>query len=703
MKDDHVLKIYYCSRTHSQLSQFIHEVQNSPYADEIRLTTLGSRSNLCINNVVKRLGSLSLINEKCIDMQKNAKTKSSEPSKKRTRQQNSTCPFYKLDGIAELRDRLLVEVKDIEDLVVTGKQSKSCPYYASRRAVPSARLVVLPYNTLLHKWTRESSGIVLDNNIVIIDEGHNLIDSISQMHSIELSGLQLCSTHSHLMQYLERYKNKLKAKNVLYIDQLIFIINSFIKVFGGFKYCSPNIPKIMTLYDFLFHCRLDNMNLFKIRRYCHKSLIAKKLHGFTQRSLSSLNPREKGATAWALSNFLPEIQQQNALKQKKTIDENYEEFGREGAISPSLNQIVNFLEALTNADKDGRVLITNKGNINQSSIKFLMLNPSIHFKEVVEKARAVIIAGGTMHPISDFKEQLLLSIGVKPNKIVEYTCDHIISRDHLLTITMAHGPSGHHLDFTYNNRGSTDTIKELGRVVYNACYVVPAGVVCFFSSFEYMTQVLDCWRTNGFIEKIEARKMIYKEPKKASEVEKVLEEYSSFINRCQSQPTTARAASFQASNEPMVKDGAIMFCVVGGKMSEGINFSDNMGRCVIMVGLPYPNPNSVELKEKMDYLNSNQNSSKAGKPSGQAYYESICMKAINQSIGRAIRHKNDYACILLLDHRFAAKSVLSKLPAWIQGCVQVHDRFGPALASLKKFFYNKKSEQPDQPHRASIT
>lgn len=36
-------QIYYCSRTHSQLSQFVHEVQKSPFGKDTRLVSLGSR------------------------------------------------------------------------------------------------------------------------------------------------------------------------------------------------------------------------------------------------------------------------------------------------------------------------------------------------------------------------------------------------------------------------------------------------------------------------------------------------------------------------------------------------------------------------------------------------------------------------------------------------------------------------------------
>ncbi len=56
------------------------------------------------------------------------------------------------------------------------------------------------------------------------------------------------------------------------------------------------------------------------------------------------------------------------------------------------------------------------------------------------------------------------------------------------------------------------------------------------------------------------------------------------------------------------------------------------------------------------------------KPAGQQYYESICWKAINQSIGRAIRHQNDYASILLVDSRYTNQpmsAMKEKLPQWI--------------------------------------
>jgi chromosome transmission fidelity protein 1 len=46
-------QIFYASRTHSQLAQFVAEIRKTPYAG-LRCVTLGSRKNLCVNSAVTR-------------------------------------------------------------------------------------------------------------------------------------------------------------------------------------------------------------------------------------------------------------------------------------------------------------------------------------------------------------------------------------------------------------------------------------------------------------------------------------------------------------------------------------------------------------------------------------------------------------------------------------------------------------------------
>ncbi len=72
--------------------------------------------------------------------------------------------------------------------------------------------------------------------------------------------------------------------------------------------------------------------------------------------------------------------------------------------------------------------------------------------------------------------------------------------------------------------------------------------------------------------------------------------------------------------------------------------------------------------------------------------ENICMKAVNQTIGRAIRHRNDYACIVLADRRYCSESgPFRKLPQWIkEGDVTHCPKFGILYRNLVQFFRKRK-------------
>jgi hypothetical protein len=59
-----------------------------------------------------------------------------------------------------------------------------------------------------------------------------------------------------------------------------------------------------------------------------------------------------------------------------------------------------FLLSLTDARDDGRILISVDDGEGTVVMKYMLLNPAERFREVVEQARCVILAGGTMEPVS---------------------------------------------------------------------------------------------------------------------------------------------------------------------------------------------------------------------------------------------------------------------------------------------------------------
>ncbi|NWU83404.1 DDX11 helicase, partial [Onychorhynchus coronatus] len=677
LEEEHVTKIYYCSRTHSQLSQFVREVQKSPFGKDTRLVSLGSRQNLCVNEEVRRLGTLQLINDRCMEMQKNKHEKKSDEENegKKRRVSRAVCPFYSYEQMQFLRDEVLVEVKDIEQLVSLGRETKACPYYGSRYAIPAAQLVVLPYQMLLHEPTRSAAGIKLKDQVVIIDEAHNLIDTITCIHSAEVNGSQLCCAHSQLSQYMERYRKRLKAKNLMYIKQILYLLERFVAMLGGKVNQNPGCQTVSqtgtvlkSINDFLFQSQIDNINLFKVQRYCEKSLISRKLFGFVERyggSATAVKNNKENQKLAGLQNFLLTLQQGSDKEGDPPVEA---ENNQLRAASP-LMQIEGFLSALTNANQDGRVILNRQGTVGQSSLKFLLLNPAVHFAKVVEECRAVIIAGGTMQPVADFREQLLSCAGVDPARVLEFSCGHVIPPENILPIILCNGPSNQQLEFTYQTRDLPQMMDETGRILCNLCNVIPGGVVCFFPSYEYEKQVYAHWEKTGLLTRLATKKKIFQEPKKANQVEQVLVEYAKCIQRCS-----------QAGGQ---MTGALLLSVVGGKMSEGINFSDDLGRCVIMVGMPYPNIKSPELQEKMAWLDKTMPRA-AGQAPSRVLIENLCMKAVNQSIGRAIRHQKDFASILLLDHRYARPAIFNKLPQWIRERTQVKPAFGSAFAELRK-------------------
>lgn len=661
-----IIKIYFASRTHSQLAQFLGEIKRSPYGNDITVTTLGSRANLCINDAVLKFKNISLINEHCIELQK----KKSKNKK--------CCPYIK--NLSDLQENILGSVNDIEDIVQLGKEIKSCPYYASRKAIPDVELVVLPYNILLHKPTREAYGIVLKDNIVIIDEAHNLVEAVNNMYSSEISGTCLQQSFWQLETYYRCYSSRFSQKNIKFIKVLLSVLKSLIAFLkdSSTKGNEP-VSKIMSCIDFISSSGVGNVNFFEVAEFCETSLIGHKLHGFTASrvakgitpidDLKKNKPCEKTSST---ASFLSQIKNMQSGKNVEVVENR----NHNVQYKPSaFFTFIEFIKTLTSPTDDGRILYCKANTMQKSFLKFLHLNPSSHFQDIVQNARSVILAGGTMQPISEFTD-LFINSGISESRISHFSCGHVIPPENLLAAGIAIGPCGNSLDFTYKSRKLPETVKELGSVLVNICNMIRGGIVCFFPSYDYEEFIYCELEKNKFLDNIRKKKKIFREPKLSSDVDQVLSQYARCID----------LSKFDKSSN--VCNGAILFSIVGGKMSEGINFADDLGRCVVMVGLPYPNKFSVELKEKMSYLNQKA-AGKNVKNAGDIYYNNLCMKAVNQSIGRAIRHRNDYATIVLLDYRYKTSIVKDALPGWILKSFNFYEKFGQAYFVLRKFYISK--------------
>lgn len=163
--------------------------------------------------------------------------------------------------------------------------------------------------------------------------------------------------------------------------------------------------------------------------------------------------------------------------------------------------------------------------------------------------------------------------------------------------------------------------------------VVPHGLLVFFPSYPVMDKSLEYWREHDFAKRIEEVKPMFVEPRNKGSFAEVMDAYYSKI-------------ACPKSN------GAAFLAVCRGKASEGLDFADMNGRGVIITGLPFPPRWEPRVVLKMQFLNEMKKSNMGAQClSGHQWYNQQASRAVNQAIGRVIRHRQDYGAIFLCDDR----------------------------------------------------
>lgn len=206
-------RIILASRTHSQLVSLAGELRRSPYRP--RTTTLASRKQLCCNPVAR--SSPGGTDDACSERRHERYDEKSDKGcvffMNLTEEEHAATGMSRDDGRGHVStDRWGAvadvvrgsggsdSVMDIEDLMRLSRYGGyGCPYYTSREVSYRSHLALVPYNYVVDPAISQSLDLTQDS-IVIIDEGHNVLDvaMVGYPCSVRPCSADVCATGSRI-------------------------------------------------------------------------------------------------------------------------------------------------------------------------------------------------------------------------------------------------------------------------------------------------------------------------------------------------------------------------------------------------------------------------------------------------------------------------------------------------------------------------
>ncbi|XP_076231617.1 regulator of telomere elongation helicase 1 [Calliopsis andreniformis] len=637
-----VPKIIYASRTHSQLSQAMQELKRTSYK-HVSTAVLGSRDQLCIHPEVSKETNSSNKIYMC-----HSKVKS------------RTCFYYNNVEIRKEDPFFKQEVLDIEDLVKAGQKFKCCPYFLSRELKQNADIVFLPYNYVLDAKSRRSQGIDLQNNVILLDEAHNVEKMCEEAASLQISSTDVAMCIDEITAVMEDMARDAERQN----DFLMENSENVQKDFTADDLC---ILKAMFLE---LEKAIDSIKIVKrdegdtlpggyIFELLEKAQIT---HGKEQLVIEKL---EKIVLYLTTTSTSPFTRKGNALQKFSDLLRTVFNSGNSLRYREKVKQCYKVYIQLEEPKKSNKTDIwETKKSVSKSDgkvISYWCFSPGFSMQQMMEQGvRSIILTSGTLSPLKPFISELGIPIEVQLEN------PHIVKGDQICVGVLSQGPDGYSLNSSFNTRNDPKYIASLGRTIFNFSCIIPHGLLVFFPSYPIMKKCREEWQNAGLWTKITERKPIYVEPQYKDGFVNVMNEYCEKIK------------------DPACK-GAIFMAVCRGKVSEGLDFANANGRAVLITGLPFPPLKDPRVMLKQRYLEEMRSNNKEAL-SGQQWYQLEASRAVNQAIGRIIRHKNDYGAIILCDCRFDNPSFKKQLSAWLRPHIKTFTNFGMVTKELRDFF-----------------
>ncbi|XP_011373333.2 Fanconi anemia group J protein [Pteropus vampyrus] len=640
-------KIYFGTRTHKQIAQITRELRRTAYSG-VPMTVLSSRDHTCVHPEV--VGNFNR-NEKCMELLDGKNGKS--------------CYFY--HGVHKISDQHTLQTFqgmykawDIEELVSLGKKVKACPYYTARELMENADIIFCPYNYLLDAQIRESMDINLKEQVIILDEAHNIEDCARESASYSVTEVQLRFARDELDSMVN---NNIRKKDHGPLRAVCY---------GLINWLEANSEHLVER-DYESSCKIWSgsemlLNLQKMGITTatfpilqgHFSAVLQK-----EEKISSIHGKEE-------AREVPIISASTQIMLKglfMVLDYLFRQNGRfADDYKVAIQQTYSWINQTDVLDKNGfLVLPKNKKCLRQKTavhvLNFWCLNPAVAFSDINGKVWTIVLTSGTLSPMKSFSSELGVTF------TIQLEANHVINNSQVWVGTIGSGPKGQNLCATFQHTETFAFQDEVGALLLSVCQTVSQGILCFLPSYKLLEKLKERWLDTGLWHDLELVKTVIIEPQRGEKTnfDELLQVY------------------YDAIKYKGGKDGALLVAVCRGKVSEGLDFSDDNARAVITIGIPFPNVKDLQVELKRRY--NDQHSKLRGLLPGRQWYEIQAYRALNQALGRCIRHKNDWGALILVDDRFRSNPnrYISGLSKWIRQQIQHHSTFESALESLAEF------------------
>ena len=503
---------------------------------------------------------------------------------------------------SELEDFIHSDPRHVDQIIERAEKTKVCAWATARESSKSVNLIVCDYNHVFVDGVREASlpvmGIELENSILIVDEAHNLPDRIRSGLEKRITGQVFQRALSDAQEYKEKLE---KTETDLDIPE-------------------SNAHREAKLLEKQIKALRDDSGIrkwFEEKKSENERTKHDDLRISTQDFLDIIAGAIEGVIDEESDDGMERIRMMISRLLKVEVEEDEDLDDEE---QNECTRLAEILEICIRYRSSSSLALVFDEVLDQPRITSHLLDPSVVGSPIFEHCSGSILMSGTLFPPEMYSEIL----GIPSNRSIckEYSSGFPLDNRPVLIAS----------DVTTKFTERESSIPVINEHIRSVIDNTKGNVAVFAPSYAMLDLIHGDFASVGW-----SRKKIIKEEQRMSKAR--VEELVSTLY------------------EQRDMGGAVLFGVLSGKLSEGVDYSGNILNSLVCVGLPLPPPSSRQ-EALIDYYTKKFDRGRAWK------YASLqpAVNSVLQALGRPIRKKEDRAIVVLLENRMLEGRVRNCMP-----------------------------------------